>query len=195
MALFQRTYPGAASDTFHVIWLPYYLDTNGPTPGVAMDERIAAKNGAERASAIKTRLQRVGRAQGIEFSFEGKVANTRDSHRLIHAAGLQSAILQTALVEQLFHDHFEKSADPSSHVDLMKAASAIGMGRDEILKVLQSDLWGLEVDELAKESRAMGVTAVPTFNISGRMVEGAEDPSEFYEAFVEARQAVSAVEG
>nr|POE77604.1 hypothetical protein CFP56_09251 [Quercus suber] len=195
IALFKKTYPGAASDTFNLIWLPYYLDANGPTPGVPMHERIVAKNGADRASGIKSRLQRVGRAHDIEFSFAGKVANTRDSHRLIHAAGLQSTALQTALVEQLFHDHFEKAADPSLHADLMEAATAAGMAHDEVVKVLQSDAWGKEVDELEKESRALGLTSVPTFNISGKIIEGAEDPSEFYEAFVEARHTASAAKG
>jgi len=35
------------------------------------------------------RLKRVGKAHGIDFTFAGKVGNTRDSHRLMYLAGLK----------------------------------------------------------------------------------------------------------
>jgi predicted DsbA family dithiol-disulfide isomerase len=41
IALYQRTYPNASKDIFHIHWSPYYLDANLPTPGILASTRIA----------------------------------------------------------------------------------------------------------------------------------------------------------
>jgi predicted DsbA family dithiol-disulfide isomerase len=45
------------------------------------------------------RLKRVGKAHGINFSFAGKVGNTRDSHRMMHLAGLKGEDVQMRLAK------------------------------------------------------------------------------------------------
>ncbi|THV73677.1 thioredoxin-like protein [Aureobasidium pullulans] len=89
ITLYQRTYPGGSKDLFHITWSPFYLDPSAPIPGILAETRIAQKNGADRAEGIKMRLKRVGKAHGIDFTFAGKVGNTRDSHRLMYLAGLK----------------------------------------------------------------------------------------------------------
>lgn len=65
------------------------------------------------------------------------------------------------------------------------------MASEVALEVLESERWGNEVDKLAKGGRAIGIAHVPTFEIGGKIIEGAEDLEEFYEAFVRAREAGS----
>ena len=151
---------------------------------------MATKNGEERVNAIRTRLQRVGRANGIEFSFGSKIGKTRDSHRLMQFAPPES---RKALLEETFRAHFERDADITSHSDLTKAAVAAGLKGEDVVALLQSSVLGDEVDEMAGRAREYeGVSSVPTVEINGKRIEGAEDASEFYEALVRAKEGFSA---
>ncbi|KAI5269143.1 thioredoxin-like protein [Aureobasidium subglaciale] len=185
--LSKTTYPNSSHDTFSITWSPYYLDPLAPTPGILASTRIAQKNGTERAEGIKLRLSRVGRAHGINFTFAGKVGNTRDSHRLIFLAGQQGGDVQGKVVEELFRNHFEGEGDMSSRRDLIKAGVAAGLDGDEVGAWLDGDEGGEEVDREAQGARDSGVTSVPTFEINGDRLEGAEDPSAFYEMFAETK--------
>lgn len=185
IALFQKTYPGGSSDEFKFTFLPYYLNPNDPEKGISWSERVALKNGDERVNAIRTRLQRVGRANGIEFSFNSKIGKTRDSHRLVRHAPPES---RKALVEEIFRLHFEQDADITSHADLTKAAVAVGMSKSDVTAFLQSNEGGSEVDRMAAEAREAGVSGVPTIEINGHTVVGAEDASEIYETLVKVKE-------
>jgi predicted DsbA family dithiol-disulfide isomerase len=160
------------------------LNPNDPDDGIPWTERVALKNGDERVNAIRTRLQRVGRANGIEFSFNSKIGKTRDSHRLIQFAPPES---RKALLEAIFEAHFEHDADITSHSDLVKAAVAAGMDEEGVAALLRSDEGATEIDESAARARKSGVSSVPTIEINGYRIEGAEDASEFYEALVNAK--------
>jgi len=35
--LFQKTYPGGSTDTFSVVWKPFYLNPDAPTIGAVME--------------------------------------------------------------------------------------------------------------------------------------------------------------
>ena len=153
IALYQRTYPGGSQDVFEFNYRPYYLDNNAPVPGIPMKERIAQKNGAEMASGIVTRLERTGRACGIDFSFQGRIGNTKDSHRLLYFAAQKAPGVQRALIEKLFGDLFEGSSDISSQADLIRAAVATGLIEEEVRAFLESQEGASEVDQMAAEAR------------------------------------------
>ncbi|KAH0375725.1 DSBA oxidoreductase, partial [Aureobasidium melanogenum] len=189
ISLYQRTYPDGSKDTFHITWSPYYLDPLALTPGILASTRIAQKNGIERAKGIKMRLKRVGKTHGIDFTFAGKVGNTRDSHRLLYLAGLKGDEVQMALAKELFRAHFEGDADVSSHDDLIEAGVTVGLVREEMKEWLDCGNGGPEVDDEAQRARDSGVNSVPTFEINGRRLEGAEDPSAFYELFASIKAA------
>lgn len=137
------------------------------------------------------RLKRVGKAHGIDFTFAGKVGNTRDSHRLMYLAGLKGEEVQMALAKELFKVHFEGDADVSSHDDLIQAGVAVGLARDEVMEWLESGNGKAEVDDEVQQARDSGVNSVPTFEINGRRLEGAKDPSAFYELFTSIKTADS----
>lgn len=188
--IYKKTYPGGSSDQFNIQWIPFYLDANAPTVGIPMTERMAQKNGSERVTAIQTRLQRVGRAYGISFSFGGKIGRTRDSHRLIYAAGLQNSQVQRILIDEIFR-FFETDRDFTSHSDLLQAAVLAGLSEENTKLVLESDQYGDIVDQLATHARSHGISSVPTVEVNGVRVEGAEDFSVFFDAFVNAKESGS----
>lgn len=135
------------------------------------------------------RLKRVGQAHGIDFSFVGKVGNTRDSHRMMYLAGVKGEDIQMKLAKELFAMHFEGDTDVSCHDDLTKAGIAAGLDEEEVRAWLESDDGGVEVDEEAQRARNSGVNSVPTFEINGTRLEGAEDVSAFYQVFTEIKSA------
>ncbi|THX62332.1 thioredoxin-like protein [Aureobasidium pullulans] len=190
ITLYQHTYPGGSKDLFHITWSPFYLDPSAPIPGILAETRIAQKNGADRAEGIKVRLRRVGKAHGVDFTFAGKVGNTRDSHRLMHLAGLKGEDVQMMLAKELFKAHFEGDADVTDHEDLIKACVAAGIEEEEVVVWLESDNGGEEVDREAQKARESGANSVPTFEINRKRLEGAEDVSAFYEAFGEIKGSV-----
>ncbi|KAF7198041.1 hypothetical protein HII31_00755 [Pseudocercospora fuligena] len=187
--IYRKTYPGGGNKEFVFEYLPYYLKPDAPTEGIPWEERVAYKNGEERVNAIRTRLQRVGRQNGIEFKFNNRVGNTRDSHRLLqHVRRTKGSDAQKALLEQIYSAHMEHDADITSHTDITKAAVSAGLDEEEVLAFLKSGELTEEVDAMAVRSRQNGVTSVPTFDFNGTRVdvEGAAETSEFFEALVAA---------
>jgi len=154
-----------------------------------MRQRIADKNGEVMAEGIKTRLLRVGRAAGIVFDFEGRLGSTRDAHRLLWRVGKRSGgEAQTRLAESLFAKVFEEKGDVTRRADLVDAATRVGVERGQAEEWLESGVGGEEVDEEARGARESGVRHVPTFEVNGRRIEGAEDGGVFYEAFVAVKE-------
>ena len=65
------------------------------------------------------------------------------------------------------------------------------MDESQVLSFLESGEDGGEVDKLAAQAREDGISSVPTVEIGGRRIEGAEDASEFFEALITAKEAAS----
>jgi predicted DsbA family dithiol-disulfide isomerase len=155
-----------------------------------MRDRIAEKNGAEMASGIITRLERVGRGCGINFSFRGKIGNTRDSHRLLRFAERKGEGKAREVIEVLFREVFEGEGDVSSREDLVRAAVEVDLDGEQVRAFLDGEEDRREIDELAEQARREGVRHVPLVDINGFKVEGAEDPGEWFEVLVKAREAM-----
>ena len=189
--LYQKTYPGGAQDQFVFTYKPYYLDPSAPEQGIPWPQRVAQKNGEDKVNAIRTRLQRVGRANGIEFSFNCKIGKTRDSHRLLqHVLQTRGNAAQKQLLEEIYKDHFEQDSDITSQTSLIDSAVRSGiLSEAEATVFLASGELMDEVDLLAAQVRESGINSVPTFEVNGKRldVEGAGDPSEFFEALVACR--------
>lgn len=174
--LYRKTYPGGSQAQFVFTFLPFYLDSSAPSPGIPWKTRVSQKNGEERVNAIRTRLQRVGRQHGIEFSFDCKVGNTRDSHRLLqYARKSKGPEAQKILLEEIFRAHFEQDGDITLHALLTQAAVTADIPQHEAASLLASDEGGDEVDAMAAKARTVdGVSSVPTVVINGKrmVVEG-----------------------
>lgn len=193
IAVYQRTYPGGSRDRFLFDYAPFYLDPSAPAPGVPWQERVAQKNGADKVNAIRTRLERVGRAAGIAFRFEGtSVGSTRDSHRLLRwVRERYGAERQRGLLEGIQEWHFEGGGDVSSRPGLVAVAAGVGVQEEEAKAFLEGEELGDVVDEMAARARREErVREVPTVEIDGVRVgvQGAAEVGEFLEAIIKARE-------
>jgi predicted DsbA family dithiol-disulfide isomerase len=186
-------------DTFSLHWKAFYLNPAAAAyPGVNKAEMYAQKFGAERMSAIFSRLAAVGEGEGIHFSFGGNTGSTRDSHRLLWYAGQQEAKMakekeekqgvvggvQSRVAEQLFRAYFEEEKNITDLKVLIEAAVRAGLDGEVVKKMLDEDVGAEEVDLEAKTAARRLVSGVPYISVQGKYhVEGADEPEAFLEIF------------
>ncbi|KAI0429915.1 DSBA-like thioredoxin domain-containing protein [Xylaria sp. FL1042] len=188
--LYRKTYPAGREDTFTVTWAPFYLDPTSPTVGVPIKERIAQKFGTDRVEMMQRRLTMVGREEGINFTFDGRIGNTRDSHRLIQLGKTKGNDVENRVVAELFKSYFEGDGDITSHATLIAAGEKAGLSGSEIKEWLDTGKGGAEVDKEVEEAYAKGVSGVPNITVQGTYnIGGAQDAEVFLETFTKIKEA------
>jgi len=193
IAAYKKAYPGGADDTFEVSWFPYYLDKNLPKVGESLYDRWIRKYGEDRTNMIMQQLKGFGDAEGVSFTFRGKVGHTRDSHRVIQLAKTKGIEVENDVVEAMFRAYFEENGDITAHDVLIEAGSRAGLDSDEIKKWLDEDLGGEEVDREVEEANELGLHGVPYFTISEKFhIDGCEELQVFIEELIKAKKAAVA---
>lgn len=170
---------------------PFYLDPTLPRgKSMPVQERMAQKFGADKLDVMTERMRMMGQSEGICFSFQGKIGNTRDAHRLSQLAKTKGADVQSKLMAALMHSYFEESGDVTSHDTLLDAAEKAGLDRAEAKTWLDEGKGGDEVDRAVEWAYAKGIQGVPHFIINDRYeIGGAQDVEAFLGEFVRAKSA------
>ena len=182
--IYKKTYPGAQDDNFTITWHPFYLEPDAPKVGVSTYERMNEKFGTARADTMRAQLQKLGKLDGIDYTFKGKRGSTRDSHRVIYLAGQKGMEIQNEVVGEIFKSYFENGGDLTSHDMLIEAGVKGGLDRDEVASYLKEGRGGDEVDKEVQTAYRRFVHAVPNIVIEGKyQVQGADDPDELAEGF------------
>ncbi|PSR80988.1 DSBA-like thioredoxin domain-containing protein [Coniella lustricola] len=196
ISLYKKTVSGASADTFAITWKPYYLDPTLPQgKSTPVMERMTAKFGTDRLEALTNRLSTMGQSEGICFSFQGKMGNTRDAHRLIQLARLKDSSkgsatseYQEKLMDALMKGYFEDGGDITSHEMLTSAAEKAGIDKSEAQTWLTEGKGGDTVDQEVEEAYARGIRGVPHFIINDKYeIGGAQDVEAFLMEFVRAK--------
>lgn len=139
--------------------------------------------------ALQARMRSMGEPEGINFTFGGKVGNTRDAHRLLELARTKGPAVQDGAVMALFRSYFEQGGDITDVKMLVDAGVGAGMERAEVERWMAEGLGGDEVDREVERAYAQGIHGVPSFEINGRWhVEGAQDVEAFLEEFTRAKE-------
>lgn len=155
---------------------------------MSQQDRIVQKNGEVIGRGAQTRLKRLGKVYGIDFTFQGMVGNSRLSHQLIRYAGTRGADVQRRVIELIFEKHFENTGDITSMDFLLGIGSNAGLDEVEVRQYLELGTGAKEVDEAAIVARADGIAHVPTFEINGVRIEGADESGDFYTALVSIKE-------
>ncbi len=194
ISVYQKTIPGGDKDSFKITWHPFYLNPSLPKVGIDAKVHLARKFGADRLAMIQSRLKSLGEAEGINFTLNGKLGNTRDAHRLVQLAKTKSNELENKVISELFKSYFEEDGDVTSHDMLIAAGERAGLERSEIKKWLDEGKGGDEVDHEVEEAYKKGIHGVPNFTINDRYdVSGAQDVETFLAEFVRAKESLSKV--
>lgn len=138
---------------------------------------------------IQAWLRATGEAEGIRFAFEGKVGNTRDSHRLVQLAKTKPGDMQDRVVASLFQIYFEENGDVTDPETLVAAGVRGGLDAGEIRAWMEAGQGGDQVDEEVQWAYAQGVYSVPSFTINDRSrIEGAQDVPAFLAGLAKAKE-------
>lgn len=173
---------------FSITWKPFFLDPS--LPGGEGKDKLAhykAKFGAERVAMMMPRMVQTFKEEGIDnYSIDGKVGNTMDSHRLLEfALKMGGPAKQDRLVEVLFDRYFLKGRALSSRAVLLEAAAEAELAGAE--QLLSSDELSEKVWSEVESAYGAGVTGVPYFRIDGggrgKEVSGGQAPEIFLQIF------------
>ncbi|KAK4124309.1 thioredoxin-like protein [Parathielavia appendiculata] len=186
---YKKDVPGGANDIFTITWHPFYLDPTLPKTGIDRNVHLARKFGPERMAMATAHLKTLGEAEGIKFSLQGKIGNTRDAHRLVQLAKTKSNETENRVISALFKSHFEEDADITSQEALVAAGEKAGLDRAEVEDWLSEGKGGKEVDREVEKAYSEGIHGVPNFTINGRyQVQGAQDVQTFLDVFARAKK-------
>lgn len=161
-----------------VHWKPFELNPDAPKDGVNRAAYRARKFGSPaRARQLEAHVAEAGAEEGIGFRFDRieRVPNTFDAHRLIWLAGREGG--QDAVVESLFRAYFIDAEDVGTPEVLQRIAIESGLDPTSVQNLLAGDSGRSEVLAEERETRAHGVSGVPTFFVNGQPVmSGAQKP-------------------
>lgn len=114
-------------------------------------------------------------------------ANSLNAHRLIHLAHAHGK--QHEMKERLLSAKFVEGFDIDDLLVLRNLGTELGLDRNEVIDVLESNRYEAEVRRDEETAGALGISGVPFFVINKKYgLSGAQPVETFIEAFKEARE-------
>ncbi|KAI5120065.1 hypothetical protein M0805_002627 [Coniferiporia weirii] len=173
---------------FEVEYHPYLLDPS-LTLDTPIDRRVRAKRkfGKDRGVMMEKMMIARGKEVGLNFSYDGKIRQTTDSHRLFALAYEKGEMtMQDDLVERIFNGFFERDQDIGDRDFLSAQAVAADLfsSAEEATAWLDTDDKKEEVQNGIRHAQKQGITGVPFFVLNNKYaISGAEDSALFVEVF------------
>jgi predicted DsbA family dithiol-disulfide isomerase len=162
-----------------VHWIAFPLHPETPEEGLTLEELFAGRS--VDIPAIMERLRQVADELGLPFGERKKTYNSRLAQEL--AKWAESTGKGDAFHDALFRAYFVGARNIGKVEDIVEVAASIGLPGDEARSVCASRAFKEAVDADWARSRALKITAVPTFVIGDERVVGAQ-PYEVLEKFV-----------
>ena len=171
-------------DKVELVFKSFELD---PTAKKNYDENIseiiAKKYGitVEQAKHSNFQIMEQAKEVGLDYNFDDlKPTNSFDAHRLSQYAKSKGKMLEMS--ERILKAYFVDSFNISDHKVLSELASEVGLDRTEVLEVLESNQYALEVREDESAASKLGVSGVPYFVFNNKYsVSGAQSSDHFLE--------------
>jgi len=173
----------------HVSYSPFELNPDIPATGVPQKEYLMAKfGGEERYHQITSQVTATAAGEGLKFDFDHQLVspNTRRAHRVLWLAGQTGH--QAQLKEAYLKAYFEEGQDLSKTDNLVSIAAKIGMDRNRVLQLLNSDEGLPEVTALEQRNQQRGIRGVPFYVVNNQYGISGAQPTEY---FVEALTSIS----
>lgn len=172
-----------------VVWHSYQLDPGLPAhyAGTELDYLAERKGMArDQVAQMFKHVAAQAAAEGLNYDFDSlKVANTFTAHRVLHLAAEQGR--SGELKEALLSAHFEHGRDIGDRDELIALATGVGVARDDVVRVLDTDEHADAVREDVAEAQRLGITGVPFFVLGGKYgVSGAQPAEAFTRALEQA---------
>ena len=160
------------------VWRTFLLNPTMPPDGMEREAYLSAKFGNS-AAAVHGRIAAAGLDSGIEFRFDAisRTPDSRPAHRMLIAAGPDSAKLSEAFYRAYFVDGHDIS-DP--HVLEMIAGE---IGRPDLIGAAADDTVARQLDTHLATGNRMRLDGVPFFIFGGKYaIAGAHLPEHLVPA-------------
>lgn len=186
-----RQLPASNEVNFTVKFFPYQLYPDASKEGEDKYEwykRAKYNDSEEKMQKYTTLMAAYGKDAGIDFNFQGTVANTIDAHRLIqYCQETKGPEAANKVVDSLYAQYFTAAAHPSSYDTLLKAALDANIPQQDAEAFISDEFEGLaETRMLIREQASNGVDSVPYITIEGKRrdftLEGAKEVAEYVKA-------------
>lgn len=169
-------------DQVEVTWRSFQLDPALETQkDVNIYDYFSKVKGVSKAQAREmfNNVAEIAREVGLDFNLEQSiVANSFNAHRLIQLA--KSKGLGNDIEEALFIIHFTEGKDIDDNETLTEAGISIGLNKDEVKTMLDSNAFSREVKQDEEAAQTIGVRGVPFFVFNDKYaVSGAQSPETF----------------
>lgn len=164
--------------TPHYIWRTFLLNPTMPSYGMDRADYLNAKFG-QSAAAVYGRIAAAGLDSGIEFKFDAirRTPDSRAAHRILIAAGSDSA----ALSEAIYRAYFIDGRDIGDPKEL--AAIATEFGKPDLIDTSQEDSIGRQLENNLCTANQLRLDGVPYFIFAGKYaIAGAHLPEHLLPA-------------
>ena len=160
------------------VWRTFLLNPTMPSEGMERLAYLNAKFGNS-AAAVYGRIAAAGLDSGIEFRFDAisRTPDSRPAHRMLIAAGPDSAELSEAIYRAYFTDGQDIS-DPA-----VLETIAAEFGRSDLIEAAADDAVARQLDKHLATGNRMRLDGVPFFIFGGKYaIAGAHLPEHLVPA-------------
>jgi len=160
------------------VWRTFLLNPTMPSEGMERLAYLNAKFGNS-AAAVYGRIAAAGLDSGIEFRFDAisRTPDSRPAHRMLIAAGPDSAELSEAIYRAYFTDGQDIS-DPA-----VLETIAAEFGRSDLIEAAADDAVARQLDTHLATGNRMRLDGVPFFIFGGKYaIAGAHLPEHLLPA-------------
>jgi len=160
------------------IWRTFLLNPTMPPEGMERDAYLSAKFGNS-AAAVYGRVAAAGLDSGINFRFDAisRTPDSRPAHRMLIAAGPDSADLS----EAIYSAYFIEGRDISDPQEL--ESIAVAFGRADLIDMAADDTVARQLDTHLATGNRMRLDGVPFFIFGGKYaIAGAHLPEHLVPA-------------
>jgi predicted DsbA family dithiol-disulfide isomerase len=163
-------------------WKSFLLDPSmKPVAGKNIHHVLAEKKGwaIEYAEKINQQVAEMGSDVGLAYQFDKVIpANSFDAHRLTHLAATHG--LQDAAEEKLFKAYFVEGKDIGAKSTLTTIGEDIGLSKQEVHDMLESDAFDHNVKADMQEAQQLGIRGVPFFVFDRKFAVSGAQPAEVF---------------
>lgn len=163
-------------------WLPFELNPDMRPEGMNRKTYRSLKFGSwERSQSLDAHTVEAAKGDDIAFDYPAieRTPNTLAAHRLMQLA--QKHGKATIMADKIFSAYFEHGRDIGSAEILADIAAENGIERAEAVAFLAAGEGAEDIRALELDVRNRGVRSVPSFDIDGEILPGAQ-AIEIFEA-------------
>ena len=155
-------------------WTAFPLHPETPEEGRTLEDLFAGR-GVD-VPAMLAHLRQTANQLGLPFGDRRMTFNSRRAQELGKWAETQGQ--GDAFHNAIFRAYFEKGQNIAQMEVLKSIAANLGLNSVTCENVLIQDYYKDAVDRDWQRARRMGITAVPTFHTTGRLLVGAQSYAE-----------------